>query len=526
MKIYTSLLILILFVLNNINASTYYVAKNGYDSASGSEQYPWLTIQKAGNTLVAGDTVFVKAGKYSERVFVKNSGTQNNFIVFSTYKDDEVIIDGEKESWDIRWNGLFDIYGKNNIVIEGFSVMNSDYGGIWVDSCSYVIIRNNYTYNTFSSGIGVWNSNHIYVENNEVELACNDGDQECISIGNSAYCDVFNNDVHHNGPGNKGGEGIDVKQGSHDVSIFNNEVHHLTKRLGIYADAWDTLTYNINIYSNIVHHIKECGIAVASEAGGTIGNVNIFNNLIYMNKFGGIELGEWSDIGFKGKKPVKHIKIINNTCYKNGSYDDGWGFGIVIDNPDASNIVIRNNICSQNTSQIAIQKIADIAQIDHNLIDGFNGSEFAEFGKDSIVESPMFADTSAFDFYLKSDSPAIDKASSYDAPEFDIEGKTRPNGFGYDIGAFEHYYPLFIEKNINDDFVVYPNPAKDYLYIDSNPSDEIKEVKIFNLSGQMVLREIYKSNTINISKLQDGSYIIILATSNKTYFSKIIVCQD
>jgi len=50
----------------------YYVAKNGSDSNPGSESQPWLTIQKAADTMVAGDTVYVKAGTYTEQVTPQN----------------------------------------------------------------------------------------------------------------------------------------------------------------------------------------------------------------------------------------------------------------------------------------------------------------------------------------------------------------------------------------------------------------------------------------------------------------------
>jgi len=336
---------------------TYYVdSNNGSDKASGTESSPWASIQKAANTLIAGDTVYIKAGTYKERVEVQHSGAKNNFIVFTNYQNDKVILDGKDTTW-WKWNGLFDISKKNHIIINGLKIQNSFYGGIWADSSNNIIIKNNYTYNTFSCGIGVWNCSYVTIENNEVELACNDGEQECISIVNSNNCDIFKNHVHNNGAGTKGGEGIDVKQGSHNINIYQNEVHHLNNRIGIYADAWNQHTYNINIFQNIVHHCSESGLAVASEDGGLIEKVNIFNNIIYLNKYGGIELGDWSDIGFSGPKPIKHVKIINNTCYKNGKYNNGWGFGITIENIDAEDIIIRNNICSLNNAQLAVQKI-------------------------------------------------------------------------------------------------------------------------------------------------------------------------
>ena len=441
----TTIFVVLFCISIFVQASVYYVATDGDDAHSGTLSQPWKTLQKAADTMVAGDTVFVREGTYHERVFPQHSGTADAYIVYANYPGETVTIDGTGIEWAGSWNGLFDLYDNSYIQINGFRVINSHFGGIWIDNCTGIVIQNNYTFNTVSSGIGVWNSSFTTVANNEVVLACNDGPQESISIGNSHNCIVKNNQVHDNGPGTNGGEGIDVKEGSHDVEVFSNVVHHLNDRVGIYADAWDQHTYNIDIHDNIVHHCAETGIAVASEKGGLLENVHIYNNLSYFNKYGGIELGQWSDVGFSGEKPVHHIKIINNTCYKNGAYDDGWGFGILIDNPKAADIIIRNNICSQNNAQIAIQQIESGGVVDFNLFFGNNDADGTLYGSDSIIGDPLFVDESLFDFHLLSNSPAIDNGTSTDAPDHDFDGNDRPSGSGFDVGAYEYQTPLAVE---------------------------------------------------------------------------------
>ncbi len=58
-------------VAGNASATTTYYVDRSHVSASdanpGTEALPWLTIQHAADTLVAGDTVLVKAGSYPER---------------------------------------------------------------------------------------------------------------------------------------------------------------------------------------------------------------------------------------------------------------------------------------------------------------------------------------------------------------------------------------------------------------------------------------------------------------------------
>ncbi|PKO13504.1 MAG: hypothetical protein CVU39_18445, partial [Chloroflexi bacterium HGW-Chloroflexi-10] len=46
----------------------YFVAQTGNDSNPGTFSKPWRTIQKAANTLVAGDTVKILPGTYYEKL--------------------------------------------------------------------------------------------------------------------------------------------------------------------------------------------------------------------------------------------------------------------------------------------------------------------------------------------------------------------------------------------------------------------------------------------------------------------------
>jgi len=62
--------------------ATYYVATSGSDANPGTEAQPWRTIKKAAVTLLAGDTVYVKAGTYNEKAFPKNSGKPGSYITF------------------------------------------------------------------------------------------------------------------------------------------------------------------------------------------------------------------------------------------------------------------------------------------------------------------------------------------------------------------------------------------------------------------------------------------------------------
>lgn len=67
------------------SGSSFYVSKSGSNSNSGSFTAPWLTIQHAANSVVAGATVYVETGIYNESVTFPSSGTASNYITFANY---------------------------------------------------------------------------------------------------------------------------------------------------------------------------------------------------------------------------------------------------------------------------------------------------------------------------------------------------------------------------------------------------------------------------------------------------------
>lgn len=61
----------------------YYVRKTGSDSNAGtSTGAAWLTVDKAANTVAAGDTVYIGAGIYRELVTMDTAGTSGSLITY------------------------------------------------------------------------------------------------------------------------------------------------------------------------------------------------------------------------------------------------------------------------------------------------------------------------------------------------------------------------------------------------------------------------------------------------------------
>jgi hypothetical protein len=421
-----------------VTGGSYYVAPNGDDSNDGrSVGSPWRTIEKAAERLTAGDTVYIRAGTYHERVAPLASGAAGRFITYAAYPGEVVTIDGD--GVDVpEYSGLFDLAGRDYIRVSGLRVINSTYYGIVADNSSYITIDHNYTHNTYSSGISSWSSDHIIVADNEVVGACTGPWQEHISISNTDTFEVRYNHIHGVMPGTDGKEGMSVKDASRHGKVYGNRVHDLS-HVGIYVDAEAEHLFDVGVYQNLVYDIEGSGFSLASEAGGLLENVRLYNNIAYNN-----QVGLWLSACCIATHPFKDITIINNTFADNGR--DTWGAGIGIENTQIANVVIRNNICSNNTySQMSADpSVLPQLTLDHNLSNGDQDPEYEIHGMGDLLDvSPRFANPLLGDYHLLAGSPAIDAGSPVGAPASDYDRGTRPldgNGDGiaaYDIGADE-----------------------------------------------------------------------------------------
>lgn len=415
------------------SAATYLVALEGDDANPGTMAQPWRTIGKAAQTLEPGDTVYIRAGTYGERVAPQRSGAPGKYITYAAYPGEAVTIDGDGLDLDRR-EGLFDIHEREFIRVTGLRVANSPLTGIAAVRSRQILIDGNHTHNTASSGIGVWGSEKVVVEGNEVELACTGRGQECITIAGSTHILVADNHVHNGAPEGRGGEGIDAKDGACYVIIRGNHVHNLS-RLGIYVDAWRSDTHDIDVIGNRVHDCAGCGLAAASERGGLLQRVRFMNNVVYRNRSAGIAVAGWNG---EYSHPIRNVKIVNNTIYGNGWPGHGWGGGIAVQAADVRDILIRNNICSRNRDwQIRVDADPARVVVDHNLIDGYRGHANETRGAACLEDDPLFMNPETGDFRLRPGSPAIDVGSSVDAADNDFDGNARPVNAAHDIGAYE-----------------------------------------------------------------------------------------
>jgi hypothetical protein len=109
-------------------ASTYYVAASASDSNPGTEALPWRTIQKAADTLQAGDTVLVRAGTYNERVIPQRSGAAGLPVTYAAYPGETPVLDGTGIAVPAD-EGLFHVVGLRHLRVIGLRLVHSAYAG-------------------------------------------------------------------------------------------------------------------------------------------------------------------------------------------------------------------------------------------------------------------------------------------------------------------------------------------------------------------------------------------------------------
>jgi hypothetical protein len=208
---------------------TYYVSTSGSDANAGTLSAPWRTIQHAANTAVAGDTVEIEAGVYSEIVILPNSGTATaGYITFENYPGQTATIDGTGltpsgspygYTGGSNLEGLINLGTNSYIVIQGleirnFTTNNAVYAvGINIEGAgSNIEVLNNHIHNisapgsscncTNALGVAIYgvqapaSISNLTVAGNEIDHNTTGCSENLTMNGNVQYFVEANNYVH------------------------------------------------------------------------------------------------------------------------------------------------------------------------------------------------------------------------------------------------------------------------------------------------------------------------------------------
>ena len=175
--------------------------------------------------------------------------------------------------------------------------------------------------------------------------------------------------------------------------------------------------------------------------------------------------------------------------------------------------------------------------IDHSDVEGGTtfisgtGAYILNWASGNLSEYPLF-EWIWGDYSLAWNSPCINAGRSDTLqlliPIEDLAGNPRIMGGEIDMGCYEYQGPISIpEKVKNEDFVVYPNPAKDHIYIRSGREFDGR-LTISDLSGRKVVdREVNISKDSPIRQalpgIPAGFYILNLNSKDYSLSQKLII---
>jgi hypothetical protein len=114
----------------------------------------------------------------------------------------------------------------------------------------------------------------------------------------------------------------------------------------------------------------------------------------------------------------------------------------------------------------------------------------------------------------------------YECPPYDIDGDVRPYANTQpEIGVDEVDFATFIRpiSNENLSMVVYPNPADKDVTISVSDDAAIDEVIIYNQTGQIAYRGMPENNSLVVSALQPGIYVIEVRSDQQKFREKLIL---
>lgn len=440
------------------NNASYYISTTGNDSNPGTYAQPWRTIQKAANLVSTGDTVYVRGGTYFEEVKIQNKhGTNDSWITFMPYNNEEVIVDGRyiPNSWG---HAIFRTTDVSYIRITGFKVYNSARCGFWINCrANHICIDYNEIYNCSGNGIytgteELYTITNISFEYNVVDFVNNNwsGDggfsSEGVSFRTVQFFTINNNRISRCGK-----ECIDVKHGSSNGAVHHNSIDTSTwpqdpcydsgnpwGHLGIYCDSFSDRNHDIDIYNNYIYGDHGSGIVVGVEqTTGSLDNVRIFNNVINLTWIStGIGIVNW---GLIQGEPISNVSIYSNTVKTKG----GCAFAIGGNNI-LGGVIVKNNIFTSEAYHVIkiwyYPHTTTRIMLSNNLFYRFSGiahnrwmdGEDLSWGDNPQLGDPLFTSN----FRLTKGSPAIDNGAVVPL-SFDFDDNARLQGNDYDIGAYE-----------------------------------------------------------------------------------------
>lgn len=351
----------------------------------------YAAIQSAIDASVNGDTILVKPGTYHEHLTITKAITLK-----STDGPDVTILDGDNTGTvlSILWDPA-------RATIDGFTITNGNGwsgGGVYVIQADPTIRNSVITGNKARYGGGVyayWGACYLTLEN--VTISNNAATYDGGGVyGNISCVPLSHSTIVNNSAGGSGGAiaGVGYCGG---VWTYSSVISGNTA--GVYGGAFFT-----------GYGSSGCNPAVRAQTSLIVGNSAQVGGGIYS--------------GLNGFAVVVDSTVTGNNA------DLGGGFYAT---DDTLGYQITNSILWGNSSPPVLPSGLRYVTVSYSDIEGGVPDAFA--GNGNISADPLFVDPSKGNYQLSPGSPAIDTGTA--VTSFDLLGTPRPQGNGWDMGAYE-----------------------------------------------------------------------------------------
>jgi hypothetical protein len=232
---------------------TFYVATDGLDSNPGTLAQPWRNVQKALNTLQAGQRALVRAGTYSQNLTFTRAGSAAAPITVAAYPGERPVLHAAAsgDTYPIEISGSY-------FRLQGFVIENA---------------RGTSGANVYPTGP----AHHLELSRNEIRFS---QDQGVYSDPSTHDIQVLGNLIRDNGfghvPGQHQSHGVYMEGARH--LIANNVIQDHPFGFGIQIYPENTATI---ITANTVVTAGYSGIVVGGSGG--VNNIVVVNNVFAFN---------------------------------------------------------------------------------------------------------------------------------------------------------------------------------------------------------------------------------------------------
>jgi len=520
MKRITFLCMLFVLLAFEVQAQISYVTPTGagsFDGSSWANAFPGTSLQTAIDAANAGDEVWVAAGTYF------TTTTTNRNIAFSMRNG--VTIYGS-------FSGTETLLSQRDLTNGLTSILSGEIGAAGINDNSYNVV-----YNQLLDATAIIDG-FIIEHGND--------DRSPTSSGNGLGGGIYNH-------------GYNVG-GSCHPTIRNILFRHNTASWGAGAfnngfGGGNTQPTYINCVFTQNHALIEAGGMDSYGVGGTA-SPTVINTIFYENT-AATNVGAMYAWGGNGGNC--HPVLIN-CAFVNNMALNGYGGAFIADNLDPSggtssgsctvtlqNCIVWNNSATGVAPQFYIrgtgaQVFATYSDID--LTGQIAPHVISGAGTGNIDINPMFLDiasgagmdgiwmTNDDGLQLQNASPCIDVGDNTGVYATDILGNTRIYNTTVDMGAYEFDgTTLSVENNVPElDFVLYPNPTSDTVYLTFTASREnTVSVTLYDSTGrliQTIVEEEKASGIVNreidVSTQKSGIYFLEIQTLQGKSVRKII----